>query len=102
MALHEAGKEKAREISQDRQDSRAECMERVKEAAAKAMGKRKEDLTDMDVEKLNMEGTKEAAKAAAVACYETKKVIASATCEDPFEKFMETRKMERLRQCRKG
>ena len=56
----------------------------------------------MDVEKLNMEGTKEAAKAAAVACYEAEKVIASATCEDPFEKFMETRKMERLRQCRKG
>ena len=39
VALHEAGKEKAREISQDRQDSRAECMERVKEAAAKAMGR---------------------------------------------------------------
>ena len=43
-ALTEAGRNKAKEVSQSCQGSREECMEKLREEAAKSMGLSKEDL----------------------------------------------------------
>ena len=46
-ALKEAGRDKAKQVSKDCQGSREECMEKLREEAAKSMGRSKEDLTNM-------------------------------------------------------
>eukprot|EP00931_Biecheleriopsis_adriatica_P019018 TRINITY_DN1309_c0_g1_i5.p1 TRINITY_DN1309_c0_g1~~TRINITY_DN1309_c0_g1_i5.p1 ORF type:complete len:826 (-),score=253.86 TRINITY_DN1309_c0_g1_i5:286-2763(-) len=95
VALMKAAEAKAKEVSEDCTKGRNECMELLKESAAKAMGKLKTELTTMDVETLNMKGALQAAKDAAEACYEAKKADVDATCQDPFDKFMELRKTEK-------
>ncbi|CAE7700445.1 unnamed protein product, partial [Symbiodinium pilosum] len=92
-ALKEAGREKAKEVSKDCQGSREECMEKLRDEAAKSMGRSKEDLSDMEVERLNMDGARDAAKEAARGCAAARKEEASATCADPTEVYANARKV---------
>ncbi|CAE7839821.1 unnamed protein product [Symbiodinium sp. CCMP2592] len=92
-ALKEAGRDKAKEVSKDCQGSREECMERIRDEAAKSMGRSKEDLSDMEVERLNMDGARDAAKEAARACAEARKESNTATCADPTEVYASNRRM---------
>eukprot|EP00440_Ansanella_granifera_P009173 gb/GFBE01009936.1/.p1 GENE.gb/GFBE01009936.1/~~gb/GFBE01009936.1/.p1 ORF type:complete len:911 (+),score=347.66 gb/GFBE01009936.1/:1-2733(+) len=91
-ALEKAAESKAGQIAKDCQDSRHECMEKLRKEAAKAMGKKLEDLSDVDVERLNKKSAMDAAKVAAEACFAAKKDDVTATCEDPFATYMEGRK----------
>ncbi|CAE7302602.1 pum [Symbiodinium sp. CCMP2456] len=92
-ALKEAGRDKAKEVSKDCQGSREECMERIRDEAAKSMGRSKEDLSDMEVERLVMDGARDAAKEAARACAEARKESNTATCADPTEVYASNRRM---------
>mmetsp|Transcript_96615 Transcript_96615/g.134008 ORF Transcript_96615/g.134008 Transcript_96615/m.134008 type:complete len:840 (-) Transcript_96615:334-2853(-) len=92
-ALKEAGRDKAKEVSKDCQGSREECMERIRDEAAKSMGRSKEDLSDMEVERLNMDGARDAAKEAARACAEARKESNTATCADPTEVYASNRRI---------
>ncbi|CAJ1397143.1 unnamed protein product [Effrenium voratum] len=92
-ALTEAGRNKAKEVSQSCQGSREECMEKLREEAAKSMGLSKEDLSDMEVERLNMDGARDAAKEAARGCAAARKEEASASCADPTEIYASARQV---------
>eukprot|EP00930_Biecheleria_cincta_P092189 TRINITY_DN81_c0_g1_i7.p1 TRINITY_DN81_c0_g1~~TRINITY_DN81_c0_g1_i7.p1 ORF type:complete len:907 (+),score=260.12 TRINITY_DN81_c0_g1_i7:103-2721(+) len=95
VALQQAALSKAREISEDCTGSRQECKDILTERVAMSMGKRKEDLTEKDVETIMEEGAREAGKSAAKACREAREEDANATCEDPVEKYMQSRKIEK-------
>ncbi|CAE7278849.1 gcy-35 [Symbiodinium natans] len=92
-ALMEAGRDKAKEVSKDCQGTREECMEKLRDEAAKSMGRLKEDLSEMEVERLNMDGARDAAKEAARGCAAARKESASATCADPTEVFASARRV---------
>merc|ERR1719215_1323087 len=83
VTLRDAAKEKARQLSADCQTSRAECMKTLKNEMQK-MG---DNVSDMDVARLNIEGAKAAAKDAARACAEAKKADSAATCDDLTSTF---------------
>ena len=93
QALMEAGRDKAKEVSKDCQGTREECMEKLRDEAAKSMGRLKEDLSDMEVERLNLDGARDAAKEAARGCAVARKESASATCTDPTEVFASARRV---------
>ena len=92
-ALLEAGRNKAKEVSKDCQGTREECMEKLRDEAAKSMGRLKEELSDMEVERLNLDGARDAAKEAARGCAAARKESASATCADATEVFASARKV---------
>ena len=66
-------------------------MELVRERAAEAMGKRKEDITDMEVERFNLAGARDAALDVAKACSAARQADASAECGGVVEAFRSTR-----------
>ena len=68
-------------------DARETCMERLRESAAESMGRRKEELTEMELERLNMRGSSAAAKDAATACTRARQSNASASCEDVMDVY---------------
>lgn len=82
QALKEAGKAAATDVVKDCQGTREECLTRLREKAAESMGRRPEDLTEVEVERLNEEGSKEAAKESIKSCTSAKKDNAQATCGD--------------------
>eukprot|EP00928_Gymnodinium_smaydae_P012250 TRINITY_DN1444_c0_g1_i3.p1 TRINITY_DN1444_c0_g1~~TRINITY_DN1444_c0_g1_i3.p1 ORF type:complete len:869 (+),score=244.34 TRINITY_DN1444_c0_g1_i3:62-2668(+) len=84
MALKNAAKQKAQEVSESCTKTRKECMALLKTQMA-ALG---QTVSKVELERLNTAGAKEAAKNAAKACAEAKKEDPDATCEDPFEKFL--------------
>ena len=90
-ALAKAGRSAALEVIEDCSASREVCMELLKEKAAEFMGRAKDDFSDMELERLNFEGAKDAAKKAATACHAAKEADASATCEDVIEVFKKGR-----------
>lgn len=92
--IRDAGKNKAREVSETCFGSRSECMERIRERASKSMGKLPEDLTIKDLEELNKAGAVDAAKEAAKACRDAKRADASASCQDPALRFLKVRRIE--------
>jgi len=82
LALKDAGKSAAKDVTKDCTESRETCMERLREKAAESMGRRPEELTDMELERLNKDGSKDAAKDALKSCNSAKKDDSTATCED--------------------
>lgn len=84
QALKDAGKAAATDVVKDCQGTRDECLTRLREKAAESMGRRPEDLTEVEVERLNDEGSKEAAKESIKSCTSAKKDNAQATCGDPL------------------
>eukprot|EP00928_Gymnodinium_smaydae_P034862 TRINITY_DN2461_c0_g2_i2.p1 TRINITY_DN2461_c0_g2~~TRINITY_DN2461_c0_g2_i2.p1 ORF type:complete len:872 (+),score=247.35 TRINITY_DN2461_c0_g2_i2:74-2689(+) len=88
VALKRAAKQKAQEVSESCTKTRAECMKLLK-TQMESLG---QNVSDVELERLNTEGAKEAAKSAAKACAEAKKEDKDATCEDPFEKFLSYQK----------
>ncbi|CAJ1430370.1 unnamed protein product [Effrenium voratum] len=94
LALMDAGRSAAKEHGKDCAESREVCMRLLKEKAAQSMGMRPDEMTDMAVERLNMEGAKGAARDAARACAEAKEADNSATCEDVLEVFKAARKKD--------
>eukprot|EP00928_Gymnodinium_smaydae_P034861 TRINITY_DN2461_c0_g2_i1.p1 TRINITY_DN2461_c0_g2~~TRINITY_DN2461_c0_g2_i1.p1 ORF type:complete len:866 (+),score=220.47 TRINITY_DN2461_c0_g2_i1:60-2657(+) len=84
VALKRAANQKAQEVSESCTKTRVECMKLLK-TQMESLG---QNVSDVELERLNMEGAKEAAKSAAKACAEAKKEDKNATCEDPFEKFL--------------
>ncbi|CAK9007977.1 Soluble guanylate cyclase gcy-35 [Durusdinium trenchii] len=91
QALAKAGRSAALEVIQDCTGSREACMEILKEKAAESMGRSKDDLSNMELERLNLEGAKDAAKNAAKSCRAAKDADASATCQDVIEVFKQGR-----------
>merc|ERR1719223_2176230 len=86
-ALEDAAKAAVKE-ARELYDSGSDCSQKVREAIARAKGKRVEDITKLD-EKATL---KRAAKAASVedarACKQAREVNTSATCEGFYEKFL--------------
>jgi len=82
QALKEAGEAAAKDVVKDCQGTREECLTRLREKAAESMGRRPEDLTEVEVERLNKEGSKEAAKESIKSCTSAKKDNAEASCDD--------------------
>mmetsp|Transcript_165215 Transcript_165215/g.292619 ORF Transcript_165215/g.292619 Transcript_165215/m.292619 type:complete len:970 (+) Transcript_165215:97-3006(+) len=94
--LKEGAKHKAKEIGMDCNfTAREDCMDLMKERMAKSMGKLKSQMTDHEVETLNLEGAKEAAFESAVSCARAKTDNNTATCDDPYEKFLAVRQKDK-------
>lgn len=93
-SLKDAGKQTAKAIAKDCDATmaRTKCMDLVKDRAAKAMGKLKSQMSDYEVEKMNLAGANDAAFEAAAACAKAKKDNAAATCEDVYTAFQSVRK----------
>eukprot|EP00930_Biecheleria_cincta_P021280 TRINITY_DN1580_c0_g1_i7.p1 TRINITY_DN1580_c0_g1~~TRINITY_DN1580_c0_g1_i7.p1 ORF type:complete len:831 (+),score=190.31 TRINITY_DN1580_c0_g1_i7:83-2575(+) len=87
LALAKAAMSQGKELASDCAGSRDECIARMKEKMAMAMGASK--LTEKDMETLTYGAATEAAKEAAKACRAAMKANSSATCDDPVQKFMD-------------
>merc|ERR1711988_72380 len=83
------GAERAAREAREACGKAAECEDKVKEAMAKALGRNKDEIKQVEMKKIASEGAKKAAGAKARACAEAKKANTSAVCEDLLESFME-------------
>jgi hypothetical protein len=91
--LKSAGKKKANDVMKDCDGTREECMTLTKERVAKSMGKA--SVSTKDAELFNKAGALSAMKDSAKACMEAKKDNASSSCDDPYDQYLEARKMSK-------
>eukprot|EP00913_Durusdinium_trenchii_P005438 g5069.t1 len=99
MALKDAGRNAAEEVARDCTGERDSCMQRLRERAAESMGRKPEEMGEMELERLNLEGAKDAAKDpflgtrrdAARSCASARASDPSATCQDALSVFRQGR-----------
>eukprot|EP00933_Yihiella_yeosuensis_P059014 TRINITY_DN598_c0_g1_i1.p1 TRINITY_DN598_c0_g1~~TRINITY_DN598_c0_g1_i1.p1 ORF type:complete len:871 (-),score=291.80 TRINITY_DN598_c0_g1_i1:347-2884(-) len=90
--LKNSAKSKALEVAENCKGSRSECMELAKEQMAKAMGKAKDKIRDLDAEKFNKEAALKASVDLAKSCFEAKKENSTSSCTDVYEEVLKLRK----------
>jgi len=91
--LKESATNVAKTVMQNCDKSRTECMDLARERSAAALGKAdgKAAVSTRVAEVMNKKGADQAAKDSVKACVQAKKDDPDATCDDAYEKFLETR-----------